>query len=211
MFAFGNVELPCDGTKFKQILQELSDLEALPVECLGRKDNSILSKHFAQPYKVEEPHLILSRCAGTVCSASHISWKPLTEGLPCWVCWFLSFVFCESFGCGSGFCRSACAACPTWVAAHSDGRLSTCSLSMLSMENVIKARTHWLPGLMCSRRGLRFILTHRMQIRFQSASKRLLGTIFKSSQDFKACVTVLDIRGVFLLPIALHRMETVLI
>ena len=37
MFGLGNVELPFDGTKFKQILQELSDLEALPVECLGKK------------------------------------------------------------------------------------------------------------------------------------------------------------------------------
>ena len=40
--------------------------------------------------KVEEPHLILSRCVGTLCSASRISWTSLTEGLPCWV---LSFVF----------------------------------------------------------------------------------------------------------------------
>ena len=45
--------------------------------------------------KVEKPNIILSWCAGTVCSASHSSWELLTEGLRC--CALLRFVFAHCF------------------------------------------------------------------------------------------------------------------
>ena len=76
--------------------------------------------------EVEKPNIILSWCAGTVCWASHSSWKLLNKGLRC--CALLRFVcvHCCFLG-GPGFCCSPCPACPTWNATPPDSRLWKCS------------------------------------------------------------------------------------
>ena len=127
--------------------------------------------------KVEEPNIILFGCAGTLCAERATAPQSSSRKAP-WSCALLKLAFVELSGSGPGFCCSTSAAYSTWNATHSDGGEWECRT---------QARSNCLPGLLCSWRLQTFIPTRSFEIKFHSWSKRLLGTAFKSLQEFKVC------------------------